>query len=229
MRYCELHLTQPEWMEHPMQEFLREGDAVEFEELLAYNPMRGHDVDYALFYVAGAIDPYRAAIDDVETVRRYALTPVDDGAFYSFVCQETREADVAFREAFEELELVVLFPVVYEADGSVRLTLVGEQQNFRLLLEGLPEDMDAEVRALGEYDRRGGRLAGALTDRQHEAVRVAVELGYYETPAEADLEDVGAALDCAPSTASNLLSKAEAAVMGRLAGSSRADATTSSG
>jgi predicted DNA binding protein len=220
MRYCELHLRQPDWMEHPMQQFLREGDAVEFEELLAYNAMRGHDVEYALFYVAGDVEPYRAAIADVESVRRYTLAPIDDGAFYSFVCQETREADVAFREAFEELELVVLLPVVFEGDGTVRLTLVGEEANFRLLLEGLPADVEADVRALGEYDRRQGRLAGALTDRQHEAVRTAVDLGYYNTPAEADLADVGAALDCAPSTASNLLSRAEAAVMGRVAGSS---------
>jgi predicted DNA binding protein len=216
MRYCRLHLRQPDWMEHPMQAFLRDGEAVDFEELLAYNPMRGHDVEYALFYVAGEIDPYRSAIDDVDSVRRYTLTPVDDGAFYSYVCQETREADVAFREAFEELELVVLFPVVYEGDGTVRMTLVGEPANFRLLLEGPPEGMDADVRALGEYDRREGTVAGALTDRQYEAVSAAVDLGYYETPAEAELADVGDAIGCAASTASDLLSKAEATVMAQV-------------
>lgn len=218
MRYCELHLRQPEWMEHPMQQFLREGDVVEFEELLSFNPMRGHDVEYALFYVAGAIEPYREAIDDVDSIRRYTLTSVDDGAFYSYVCQETRKEDVAFREAFEELELVVLYPVVYDGDGTVRMTLVGEAANFRPLLDGLPDDIDAEVRALGEYDRREGAVAGALTDRQYEAVSTAVELGYYETPARADLEAVGDVLACAPSTASNLLSKAEAAVMARVVG-----------
>ena len=55
-----------------------------------------------------------------------------------------------------------------------------------------------------------------MTDRQLEAVATAVEIGYYAVPREAGLADVAAALGCAESTASNLLRKAEASVMGRL-------------
>ena len=32
MRYCELTLRQPGWMRHPVQEFVREGDAVQYGE-----------------------------------------------------------------------------------------------------------------------------------------------------------------------------------------------------
>jgi len=49
-----------------------------------------------------------------------------------------------------------------------------------------------------------------LTDRQQEAVHAALEHGYYEVPREGTVEDVAATLDCAPSTASNHLRKAEA-------------------
>ena len=216
MRYCDLHLRQPEWMEHPMQEFLREGDAIEREELVAWNLMRDRDVEFALFYVVGDQSAYRREIETVDSVPRYTLSSVDDGSFYAYVCQETREADDAFRAAFADLELVVLPPIVYDHRGDVHMTVVGEADSFGRLVEGLPEGMDADVRSLGRYDRRHGAVTADLTDRQYEAVEAAVRAGYYDTPARADLADVGAALDCAPSTASNLLSRAEAAVLGRI-------------
>jgi predicted DNA binding protein len=55
-----------------------------------------------------------------------------------------------------------------------------------------------------------------LTDRQREAVRAAVEAGYYAVPREASLADVAEAIGCAESTASEHLRRAEAAVMRRL-------------
>jgi predicted DNA binding protein len=59
-----------------------------------------------------------------------------------------------------------------------------------------------------------------LTERQREALTAAVTHGYYDIPREADHEDVAAAMDCAPSTASEHLRKAEAMVMTSLFGQS---------
>ncbi|PSP81471.1 bacterio-opsin activator [Halobacteriales archaeon QS_1_68_20] len=216
MRYCELTLRQPGWMRHPVQEFVREGDAVQYGELLAWTAAPDRGVEFVLFYVVGNRGPYRQALDDIDAVRWVRTSPVDDGTFYSFVCERTREADLAFREAFADLELVVVYPIAFDGSGDVHLSLVGEASSFQQLLKGLPSDVDAEVRTLGEFDHRHGTAASALTARQYEAVQTAVELGYYDTPARADLEDVGGALDCAASTAWNLLSKAEEAVMRRV-------------
>jgi len=44
-----------------------------------------------------------------------------------------------------------------------------------------------------------------LTEKQHRALETAVELGYYDVPRKAHLDDVAAALDIAPSSASTLL------------------------
>lgn len=49
-----------------------------------------------------------------------------------------------------------------------------------------------------------------LSERQREAVTVAMELGYYEQPREATHEEIAAELGCAPNTASEHLQKAEA-------------------
>lgn len=192
-----------------MQNFIADSEAVAREELLAWNLLPGEAVEYVLFYVEGEIDPYREAISDVGSVAEYTLAPIDSESFYAYVRQETREADRQFREAFARRHLLVVPPVEYTGEGHMRFTVVGESTDLRALLDDLPERIDAEIAEVGEYDRRHATVAGALTDRQFEAVSVASSLGYYEVPREGSLAEVADELDCAESTASDLLRKAE--------------------
>jgi hypothetical protein len=48
-----------------------------------------------------------------------------------------------------------------------------------------------------------------LTDRQHEALRIAYERGYFDIPRRASLEDVAGELDIAPSSVSERLRRAQ--------------------
>jgi hypothetical protein len=48
-----------------------------------------------------------------------------------------------------------------------------------------------------------------LTDRQHEALRIAYELGYFDIPRRASLEDVATELDVSPSSVSERLRRAQ--------------------
>ncbi|MFC6863916.1 helix-turn-helix domain-containing protein [Halomicroarcula sp. GCM10025817] len=48
-----------------------------------------------------------------------------------------------------------------------------------------------------------------LTDRQHEALRIAYELGHFDIPRQASLEDVAAELDISPSSVSERLRRAQ--------------------
>lgn len=199
-----------------MQNFIADDEAVEREELLAWNLLHGEDVEYVLFYVEGDIEPYREAISAVESVAEHTLVPIDAGSFYAYVRQVTRESDRRFRSAFARRHLLVIPPVEYTGEGHMRFTVVGESADLQALLDDFPESISATVEEVGEYDRRHGTVAGALTDRQFEAASVAAELGYYEVPKSANLAAVADELDCAESTASNLLRRAEATVMGRV-------------
>jgi predicted DNA binding protein len=49
-----------------------------------------------------------------------------------------------------------------------------------------------------------------LTDRQHEALRIAYELGYFDVPRRTSLEEIGAELDISPSSVSERLRRAQA-------------------
>ncbi|QCS41567.1 helix-turn-helix domain-containing protein [Natrinema versiforme] len=217
MKYLDVRLRQPDRMLHPMQRFIREGDAVRYEELRAWNILGPEgDREYELFYAEADREVYVEAIEAVDSVRWYDLTPIDDDSFYVYICQETREEDVRWRESFAALDLVIVPPVIYDSEAAFYMTIVGAGDDLQAMLEGLPDEIDVTVRAIGEYDRRHAPLTGDLTDRQLEAVEAAVAVGYYEVPREAGVESVAERLGCASSTAATLLQKAQARVMRRL-------------
>ncbi|ELY68108.1 helix-turn-helix domain-containing protein [Natrinema versiforme] len=217
MKYLDVRLRQPDWMLHPMQRFIRDGDAVRYEELRAWNILGPvGDCEYELFYAEADREAYIDAIEAVDSVRWYDLTPIDNDSFYVYICQETREEDVRWRDSFAALDLVIVPPVIYDSEAAFYMTIVGAGDDLRAMLAGLPDEIDVTVRAIGEYDRRHAPLTGDLTDRQLEAVEAAVAAGYYEVPREAGVEAVAERLGCASSTAATLLQKAQARVMRRL-------------
>ncbi|WP_435318950.1 helix-turn-helix domain-containing protein [Haloarchaeobius sp. TZWSO28] len=223
MRYLDVRIRQPDWMLHPMQSFIRHEDVVQYEELLTWNVQREQGIEYELFYVEADREQYEPAIDAVDSIHWYDLTPVDDGSFYIYACQDIRDIDVEWREAFVALNLLVLPPIVYDTEAAMRMTVIGSSEDLQTMLDGLPDEIDVTVNEIGEFDARHPRLAGSMTARQREAVSLAVDLGYYDVPRTGSLEAVADALDCAPSTASNHLRKAEAAVMRRLVEGDRRD------
>nr|WP_275039294.1 helix-turn-helix domain-containing protein [Halococcus salifodinae] len=55
-----------------------------------------------------------------------------------------------------------------------------------------------------------------MTDRQHEVLRVAVDLGYYQEPREATHDEIAAATGLSETTVSEHLRKIEATVFSSL-------------
>jgi len=216
VKYLDLTLHQTERFRHPMEAFIDESAAVSREELVSFNISGADDEEYLLFYVEGDRERYEAAVSNVDSVREFQLTPVDDDSFYAYVVEEKREAYTAYRRSFDERNLVVVPPIVWPCDGTIRMTVVGDADDLHDLIVDIPDEMGVDVDRIGDDDHRHGTMAGDLTDRQYEAIAAAVEAGYYAEPRDGNLADVAALLDCSTSTAADHLRKAEARVMQRL-------------
>jgi len=216
VKYLDLRLDLPDRMLHPMQEFIRDGDAVRYEEMLAWRVRPEEDVEFALYYVEAELEPYRAAVSEVETIVDCRITPIDDSSAHVWVCEETRPETRAWRDAFADRQLIVVPPIRFDDAAVMAMTVVGSGSDIQDTLETVPPEVDVTVEEVGTYDRRGGTLAGTLTDRQLAAASTALRLGYYEVPRGATLEDVADALGCAESTASVLLRRAERDVLSRV-------------
>lgn len=76
----------------------------------------------------------------------------------------------------------------------------------QVVLDTLLEAVTVDVRKVGMYTKA---IGGLLTDRQREAIEVAWKAGYYEVPRTGGIEAVADELECAVSSASDLLRRAE--------------------
>ncbi len=205
----------PDWR-NPMHTFIAETAGFERTELLIWNFSR-EATDVLLFRVIGPIDPYRQAIEQAQFVTDHDLTTIDNDSFYAYVEHETRDLDRQLRDSFEGKYVVLVPPVIYHADGTTRLRIVGRSTALESVIAAVPEAIDVTVESIGEY-RGPSRGALDLTDRQREVAQIAVEMGYYDVPRNASVGDVAARLECAASTVSDHLRKAERAVMSGLFG-----------
>jgi predicted DNA binding protein len=135
----------------------------------------------------------------------------DHGVVYAHA--RSTETELAMQATLSAGSLVTMPPIAVHPDGSVVFRVVGEQDDLGRAVEAVSADLPATVERLGDYDGPPERVGAALTERQAELVRTGLELGYYDVPRTATHEDVADAADCAPSTASEHLRKAETAVL----------------
>ncbi len=217
MRYLDVEIRQPSGERNPMHQFIVDHDDYSVTRLLTRETFT--DEHALLVHVEGPESPYRAALDDRDVVTEYALDACPDESFYLYVRERLTPDDRAFSAAFSQPGLLVVPPIAYRADGTVRVTAVGPADAVQSAVEEIPETMGVDVLAVGEYlaGRVDDRLE--LTQRQFEAVEAAVATGYYSATREATLSEVASRLDCSTGTAAELLRRAERTVMANLVGS----------
>ena len=211
MNYLDLRLRFAPEVRHPIHQLIDASDAVDRDVLVHGNTLG--DEDTFLFYVVGDREPYAAALAAAENVVDFEITGIDDRSFYTFLRQRRPDIDEATFAAFQRTGVIVVPPIQFLPDGVATLTVVGEAEALQSALESLPDGVEVTVERVGDYDWRQSLFDPGLTGRQREAVRAAVEVGYYAVPREGSVEAVAAALNCSASTAAEHLRKAEAAVM----------------
>lgn len=160
-----------------------------------------------LFAVRGDCRAFRTALADVPEVVEADVTPDDDQRFY-FLATIRPPLFKDLFETFTKHGLLVITPVLYR-DGEVHARFVGRSDVVQAALDHIPSAIDVQIHEIGERGFEQGSSGATLSDRQQEAVRVAIELGYYEIPRQVTYDDIAERLDCAPSTASEHLQKAE--------------------
>jgi len=171
----------------------------------------------ALLHVAGPDpEPYADALAAVESVREWAVTDARGDGFYVYARDTLDEDGRGLLAAFDRTGLLVMRPVVYHADGTIEVAVVGPTAVVQATMDALPETTTADVVELGSYGAHRLETASSLTERQFEAVDAALASGYYCEPREGTVEEVADRLECATSTAAEHLRRAEATVMRRL-------------
>ncbi len=176
------------------------------------------DGTYAMLYrVVGADgDELRGVLADHDEVLEFDVVDAGDSRHYVFVNVVGREPVDALLDVVEDHRLLLTPPFHVTADG-LRVTVSGDPGSLREAFADVDAlDVVVEVEWTGGFQPDEPTPLARLTDRQREALRVAHRLGFYESPREASYEEIGTELDCAPSTANELLRRAEACVVDAL-------------
>jgi len=167
------------------------------------------EVDLILFRVVGNIEVYTSALEEVEFIADYETAGIDSESFYVCVEHETRTEDKALRAPLRKPVLAIP-PIEFAPNGEIRLDLVGRAPEIQAAINDFPSTFEIRIDQIGTYEQGVDAFSSLLTDRQKQAVSIAVEVGYYDVPRTATIETVAEQLGCASSTASKHLQKAQA-------------------
>lgn len=175
------------------------------------------DGSYTLLYRLSVEDGASPAetLDAHPDVIDFDLIPSGRDERYCFVHVAERELLSSLLEIVDEHALILDRPIRFVDDGAV-LTVAGDSDALGAAYADASESIDVVVEWSGGYAPDGASPLARLTDRQREAIETAYDLGFYEKPRRVTYEDIADDLECAPSTANELLRRAEAVLVGAL-------------
>ncbi|MFB6139060.1 MAG: helix-turn-helix domain-containing protein [Halosimplex sp.] len=218
MKFARVRLQFPAEPVLPVQAALADADGVDLVQLRFGGVSTTGPRTYVMS-VVGDPTALAAALTDTpevvdhEVVDSESSTRANGAGGIVYVRAAADPLELKLHGLFSRGSLVMTTPVDLYPDGSSVFRVLGEADDLRTAVAEADDLLQVTVERVGEYDGPPERVAAGLTDRQTEVVRTALDLGYYDVPREATHEDVAAALDCAPATASEHLQKAERALM----------------
>jgi predicted DNA binding protein len=194
----------------PFLRYLLEAEAHDEARAIDWN--RGDsELSTHIYAVAGDGGRFVNLAQETTGVESVELSAADAQVSYALI--ELRDAELPIfggsATAIDRTGLVVRRPLVYR-DGRIHGHIVGDPATLQSTIDDLPESVTVQIDAIQQFPSANVNPATTLSDRPQEALEVAVELGYYDTPREATHTDIAAELDCAPNTASDHLQKGEA-------------------
>ena len=178
------------------------------------------DTEITISYVAGDPAPFERLLASNRRFRDFEITSGENG-FFLYGRQPLGEGGLALFDAFYRETIVVVPPYEFLPDRTMRTTVVGSPADLQAVVDDVPPGVSVDIIRVGDYE--GGPIA-VLTDRQQEAVRVAWEAGFYDVPRNNGIDAVADGLDCAVSTASAILRRAESRLVANALEVSRARA-----
>jgi predicted DNA binding protein len=197
----------------PFYTMLSDSTAIRETRVLEWNTTVA-DSDTVLFAIDGDAEPFARDAPDTPGVASVHLSATDRRWTYALVEMQPVVTPMfdAIREARTRPGIVVRKPIVYRA-GDMHFRVVGDPAALQNALDEAPDGVDVRVEEIGPFHGGPERPATGLSERQRDAVAVALELGYYDRPRTATHDDVADELGCAPPTASEHLQKAESKIL----------------
>jgi len=213
MRYLQVRLAGADTTLHPLVATLTDEDVFLDAKMIEWSPSFDPPRVTVLLYLDGDLGRFEAVLEDTDLVLEHDVTSIGGGRGYAYVHSEPHPTEWRLFEIATSGGLLPVFPVQYHDDGTLSVRVVGPTEQLQATVEDVPPGVETSIERVGEYDLGRPPIPPSLPARQREALDAAFDVGYYEVPRKATRADVADELDCAPSTASEHLRKAERRVV----------------
>ncbi|MXV61007.1 bacterio-opsin activator [Natronorubrum sp. JWXQ-INN-674] len=208
METVRIAITHTETTIHPIHSVVCNSDALSRELLLYFTIDDGFET--AINYVEGDPAAYEEALRTDLDIDDYEVYPDGNDGCYSYLRNELDTYNWDLAAAFQRETLGVIPPIECLPDRRMIVSLVVTSEDFRRIREEVPNELSVDVISVGSVPQVS---RSRLTATQRETIRTAWELGYYEIPREATLQDLAERLDASVSTVSDLLRRGQASLV----------------
>jgi hypothetical protein len=209
MRYLQVRLTGDQVLLHPLVPTLTDEECFREAKMIEWSPSFEPPRVTVLLYLEGDLDHFEDVLAETDIVLASDVTRFGDSRGYVYIHGEPHPTEWGLATAFSGEGLVPVLPIEYHYDGTISIRVLGPLERLQEAVERLPTGVDTAIEQVGEYNVGRPQIPPPLPDRQREALAVAFDAGYYDMPRTASRDEVADRLNCAPSTASEHLQKAE--------------------
>lgn len=214
MRYVEGLLTPERGWFHPIERRIQQAPGIKNERILQMELLEDGTVT-TMYEMSGDRDIVEFAAEHIPELITYQISAMDD-RILTFAHVESNEMLTGLLELPHQYQIVPDFPIEFAGNGSIRMTIVGDEEQIRESMAAVPEGISVELEKLGDYAPENERLLSRLTDRQREVAEIAVDMGYYDTPRKVTYDDIAEEVDVAPGTVGEILRKVESRLLNAL-------------
>ncbi|ELZ95813.1 DNA binding protein [Haloferax mucosum ATCC BAA-1512] len=165
---------------------------------------------------SGSQKRYNEIMDDSPHVIDYLVS--GDDRWMAVSQFEPTEVPRRTLKLQRESHLILETPIHFTSDGELKITCLGTDEAFETLFDEIVEvdSVSFELLEMGDFEPDESSFGRMLTARQEEVLEAAVELGYYDVPRQAALEDVAEIFGITPTTVSEHLRKIERRVFSEI-------------
>lgn len=174
--------------------------------------------EHQILEVSAPTAPTDDLIADIDELGTVLYEASDDENLYAIVRSCLCSLDDSLISWFEEYSCLYVPPTVYRHGWEHYTVTAFDDRDVRALLGDLDSARDIEVLSTKTVESRrvphslfmtADTLFGELTPRQLEALRIALDSGYFEQPREASIKELAAQTSVARSTYEEHLRKAQ--------------------
>ncbi|MFB6143128.1 MAG: helix-turn-helix domain-containing protein [Halorientalis sp.] len=211
MRHVELVLRPGAGGFHPAEGKIIESPDVQRIAIHHFNQLDDGTVVF-LYQVRGDIERAREVLDGETDVLAHSISRSGND-LHAYIHFQPNDIVDGLLSLPQEHSVIVDTPIECLPDGGIRVNGMAQESTVTEALGTLPEGLEVELEAIGEYDPDDRQLFSMLTERQQDILLTAMDMGYYDVPRQATYEDIGDELGIAPVTVGEHLRKIESRVL----------------